>query len=112
MVFGQVKIPAQVCGGVNLPPDSEFVRGDCNGDGSANISDVISGLGSLFGGGEPPTCVDSCDANDDGGFEISDMIYLLAYLFSGGLPPEPPFPDCGADRSPDLLDCADHRFCP
>lgn len=88
------------------PPSDEFIRGDANNDGSVNIADVISLLGSLFAGDPPPVCPDAGDFNDDGGQNIADAITLLGNLFSAGPPLPPPFPNCGEDGTPnDALDC-------
>ncbi|MCA8960508.1 MAG: hypothetical protein KDC38_08345, partial [Planctomycetes bacterium] len=49
-----------------------FDRGDCNVDGSFDISDAVSLLGVLFvPGSPPPACDDACDTNDDGAQDIS-----------------------------------------
>ncbi len=86
-----------------------FIRGDANGDGHLDISDVIYTLLFLFRGDrlrEPPSCLDALDANDDGRVNISDPTYLLNTLFRGGDPPPypgPPIP--GIDPTPDNLAC-------
>ncbi len=85
-----------------VPPEEDgFLRGDCNGDGELNISDPIFDLESLFGTGRASGCLEACDANDDTEHNISDAIYSLYYLFADGAAPGAPFPDCGADPTPD-----------
>ena len=79
-----------------------FIRGDINGDQSINISDVISGLQYLFGGGSL-TCLDAANTNSDNSLDLSDAVYLLIHLFSGGAPPGFPHPSCGT--GPILTDC-------
>lgn len=78
--------------------------GDCNQDGSRDISDLLCMLHLRFGAsfpGDPSgpsvPCVSAelsdpanlaildLDSNDD--FEITDVIYLAHYLFLGGPPP-------------------------
>ena len=89
-------------------PAGFFARGDCNQDGTFDISDAVSTLAALFILGTPePPCVDACDVNDDGGFDVSDAVYGLASLFITGspVPVTPGFPDCGPDPSDDLLEC-------
>ena len=81
-----------------------FTRGDCNIDGVINIADPVLALGILFSGAGPADCADACDVNDDGGNDIGDPIFILSNLFSSGPNPPPP-DDCGADPSPDGLDC-------
>ena len=90
-----------------------FRRGDCNGDGSLNISDAVASLLSLFGGGAPPNCQDACDSNDDGTLDVSDPVTLLGMLFSGfGDLPAPGPQNCGADPTSDALDCSTFSGCP
>ncbi|MCA8961022.1 MAG: FG-GAP repeat protein [Planctomycetes bacterium] len=81
-----------------------FIRGDCNGDVSVNISDPITMLSYLFQGGAVG-CQKACDANDDGLVNLGDTIYLLAAIFSGGTPPPDPYPTCGQDPTSDALSC-------
>jgi hypothetical protein len=64
--------------------------GDCNQDGSVDLSDAICLFGYLFRG-RPPTlpCADAAsvllmDWNGDGQIDISDGIALLTYFFRGG----------------------------
>ena len=93
-----------------------FRRGDCNIDGSLNISDAVAALLSLFGGGSPPLCGDACDSNDDGSFDISDPVTLLGMLFSGfGNLPAPGPNLCGEDPTQgasDTLECQVFDACP
>ncbi|MCA8962072.1 MAG: hypothetical protein KDC38_16210 [Planctomycetes bacterium] len=99
---------------VDLPPcgdEPEFVRCDCNRDGSGDIGDAIFTLGLLFMGGTP-SCADACDSNDDGSINIADVIYCLSILFTGGPPPPPPYPGCGPDPTPDALRCDSYPLCP
>ena len=91
---------------VELP----FIRGDCNNDGSQDVSDAISLLGYLFQGSAVPPCLKACDVNGDGVPDLSDAVYSLTFLFPGGPPPPPPYPDCADD--PDIrLGCEESR-CP
>ncbi|MBN1441522.1 MAG: hypothetical protein JXA90_02385, partial [Planctomycetes bacterium] len=76
-------------------PLPDFIRGDANDDGAADISDAIYTLTWLYLGGAAPGCIASVDANGDGRTDLSDAIYLLGHLFLGGPEPEPPFPGCG-----------------
>ena len=100
---------AHICESTSGPV---FDRGDCNADGTFDISDAIFGLGVLFSMGGPPACEDSCDANDDGMFDIADMINVLDNLFSMGPNPPAPFGFCGADPTSDPLGCANYTPCP
>lgn len=87
-----------------------FIRGDCNGDGTATgaLTDAVVLLLHAFGGGPAPPCLAACDANGDGlaGGPVADALYLLHYLFLEGPPPPAPFPGCGTPAEPaGLLDC-------
>ncbi len=80
-----------------------FLRGDCNEDGSVNISDPTCALNQLFAGAAASACEAENDVNGDGAVNISDPVALLNYLFAGGSAPTAPFPDCGAsDRAEDV----------
>ncbi len=90
-----------------------FRRGDCNNDGTMDISDSLFSLNYLFvEGSDTPTCDDACDVNDDGGMDISDGLYGLNALFvRGAPPPPPPVSRCGEDPTEDPLDCAEYDWC-
>ena len=99
--------------GGGSPPGTGFQRGDCNGDGSFNIADLIFLLAALFSGGPGGDCGDANDVNDDGNINIADAISGLAALFSGGpTPPDPSPGACGTDPTDDALDCASYTACP
>ena len=68
--------------GARLEADS-FVRGDPNGDGSINMTDVISTLNFLFLGGSTPGCLDAADADNNGVVQLTDGISILNFLFLG-----------------------------
>ena len=101
--------------------DARFLRGDCNDDGTVDISDAIFSLRSLFlregASGEatstrlPPGCDDACDSNDDGAVDISDAIGTVFVLFVGGVVPLPGMTTCGVDPTDDGLGCAE-TACP
>lgn len=88
-----------------------FQRGDSNVDGQLTISDPSHLLSYLFLGGPAPTCLEASDANDDGRLDVSDGLWSLNFLFLGGPPPGAPFPDCGADPTPDELGCQAFAHC-
>ncbi len=89
---------------------AEFSRGDANADGSFNIADAIAILDYVFFGSFA-SCLSAYDANDDGGLDIGDAVYGLSTLFSGGSPPPAPYPGCGADPTPDSLNCTTFAGC-
>ncbi|NIP43139.1 MAG: hypothetical protein GWO41_02755, partial [candidate division Zixibacteria bacterium] len=63
------------------------LRGDCNGDGSINISDAVVIVNYVFIGGDPPDPLIMGDPNCDGAVNVSDAVYLINYIFVGGPPP-------------------------
>ncbi|MEM7167710.1 MAG: hypothetical protein AAF581_19825, partial [Planctomycetota bacterium] len=88
----------------------QFVRGDCNADGSYDIADAVRALNFLFPPMPPATplpCEDSCDCNDDGAINIADAVCMLNGLFGTvTVPPAAPHPGCGLDpTSGDALSC-------
>lgn len=89
---------------------ADFIRGDCNGNGTVNIADVVGFLVFTFESGLSPTCYDACDANDDAMLDLADATDSLAYIFSSsGAPLGGP---CGDDATVDLLGCVFSDACP
>ena len=110
-----VPLTAMVC---NLQLDlstaaPSFVRGDCNSDGTVNISDATCILNWLFAGQADPGCVAAMNTTGDDAANISDATYLLNHLFSEGPAPVAPFPDCGPGALPAdaELGCANPPDC-
>lgn len=89
-----------------LRPLPRFRRGDTNGDGDLDLSDVIVLLDFLFRGRASISCPSAADADDDGEVVISDGIRILDFLFGAGPPPPAPGPwEAGIDPTPDALRC-------
>ena len=97
------------------------VAGDCNQDGSRDISDIICGVGLLFGGFNlldrtPPTppCLTPAgnvavlDVNGDANVNISDIVYMASFLFMGG---SPPAQGLGCFPVPIVLGCPEGLSC-
>ncbi len=97
-----VYVPADP-GPVDPLEGSEFVRGDANGDQVVDVADAVVTLDYLFAGGALEACLDSADSDDSGDVDITDPIVTLLWLFSEGPPLPAPFPDAGADPTPDDL---------
>jgi hypothetical protein len=87
--------------------DSNFIRGNSNGDTKLDIADPIWIINELFRGGQATACAASEDANDDGQVDATDATYLIAYLFQAGPPPSAPFGVCGKDPTPGADPAAD-----
>ena len=91
---------------------SVFLRGDCNADSRVDLSDALSTLGFLFLDGVESSCDDACDSNDDGAIDVSDAINTLRTLFLGDATiPSPSTNHCGADPTPDELQCGEYQGC-
>ena len=85
-------------------------RGDVDGTGVVELTDVINLLGFLFlGNPQNLDCFDAADADDTGVVELTDAIVELGWLFLGN-PTDLPAPGplaCGPDPTPDdLAPCA------
>ena len=59
------------------------LRGDVNGDGSVNISDVTALIDYLLSGNASGVNLTSADCNQDSSVNISDVTALIDYLLSG-----------------------------
>jgi hypothetical protein len=70
-----------------------WVRGDANGDGVINVTDVVYLINYLFlvPPGPPPIPLEAGDANCDGVINVTDVVYLINFLF---LVPAGPPPGC------------------
>jgi hypothetical protein len=77
----------------NLTKYINFLRGDANGDGVINVTDVVYLINYLFlvPPGPAPQPWAAGDANCDGVVNVSDVVYLINFLFL--VPPGPP-PGC------------------
>lgn len=81
-----------------------FVRGDADGSGTVEITDVVKILEYLYAG-TLVDCLDSLDCDDDQAIEISDAVWLLAYLFQSGPAPAEPFGAAAIDPTPGTPGC-------
>jgi surface protein len=79
------KTYAHIDGGPSNPgyftDKNASLRGDVNGDGSVNISDVTALIDLLLGGGTISN--QAADCNQDSSVNISDVTSLIDYLLSG-----------------------------
>ncbi|MFN0060766.1 MAG: hypothetical protein ACKVX7_20110 [Planctomycetota bacterium] len=96
------------------PVALSFLRGDSNRDLSFDLADAVATLTALFVFGTPPlACERAADTNDNGTVDVADAVYSLSALFVPGAPlPPAPFPNCGADPTPDALTCEMATVCP
>ncbi len=103
-----------------------FSRGDADGNGRLEISDMFLIVNSLLmfpafdpdsgfdctdlrpnPNPQPLDCEDAADVNDDGRITCEDAAIIHTFLFLGGAAPSAPFPGCGVDPTPDSLSCAE-----
>ncbi|MFQ6007890.1 MAG: dockerin type I repeat-containing protein, partial [Candidatus Zixiibacteriota bacterium] len=63
------------------------IRGDVDGSGSLNVSDVTYLVAYLKGLGPAPECEEEGDVDGSGSINVSDVTYLVAYL--KGIGPAP-----------------------
>lgn len=74
MVYLEYEIPAL---------DGAFIRGDVDGDGAVNISDVTAMIDGLLTDNWDGKNYDNADCNEDGSVNISDVTSLIDFLLSG-----------------------------
>ena len=63
--------------------EAELMRGDVNGDGNVDISDVTKLIDYLLSGNASGVNLSVADCNHDGSVDISDVTALIGYLLSG-----------------------------
>jgi parallel beta-helix repeat protein len=90
--------------------EPRFIRADANGDSLVTMGDAIYAIRYLFvPGSQPPPSLKAADADDNGEILMSDAIHTLRHLYVPGSPQPPlPFPNCGADPTPDSLQYGSH----
>ncbi|TFH65501.1 MAG: hypothetical protein E4G91_02255 [Candidatus Zixiibacteriota bacterium] len=66
---------------------THYVKGDADGSGAVDISDVVFLISYIFSGGSAPNPLFLGDADCSGSIDISDAVYLISYIFSGGAAP-------------------------
>ncbi len=86
---------------VGSAPD--FLRGDINGDGVVDVTD-LSLITRVINGTLSLPNFDAADVNDDGVITMSDRTALQEFLV-GGEPPAAPFPHVGSDPTDDAIGC-------
>ncbi|MEM7230938.1 MAG: dockerin type I domain-containing protein [Planctomycetota bacterium] len=85
------------CSGATTCNGASFRRGDANGDGRINVSDVVPLVRNVFGNERRAfDCKGAFDSNADGKVSVADAARLISWLFRDGQPPEPPFFECGS----------------
>ena len=82
------RLYARIDGGTSNPgyfseKGGAFLRGDVNGDGSVNISDVTALIDYLLSGNASGINLSGADCNQDSSINISDVTALIDYLLAG-----------------------------
>lgn len=101
-------------GGALLPVDP-VVRGDCNVDGSFDISDVVFFLFAALAsppGTPTPSCDFVCDGNNDDTLDVADAVTMLTALFGTPSVPLPGPNACGEYYDQPFLTCDTYDVCP
>jgi len=62
-------------------------RGDANGDGMIDLSDIVYLITYIYKRGPAPHPIEAGDVNCSGVVELGDIVYLISYLYKGGPPP-------------------------
>ncbi len=65
----------------------DFVLGDAQGDGAADIADAVAIQRAVFDAATPPACDAAVDLTDDGAVQADDATSLLLHLFEGTFDP-------------------------
>ncbi|MFH2056254.1 MAG: dockerin type I repeat-containing protein [bacterium] len=79
----------------------DYVCGDADSSGVANITDAVYIIGYVFAQGAAPKPPAAGDADGSGFVGIADAVYLVQYIFAGG-----PVPVCPGEPSDAII--ADH----
>lgn len=64
------------------PDDADYLYGDVNGDGSADVSDVAALIAYILGK-ETGINVQAADVNGDGTVDVTDVAALIKYIIGG-----------------------------
>jgi hypothetical protein len=104
------------CGGLQLP-------GDCNQDGSLDLSDAVCALGVLFNGTPPlfpcgdggataPGNIALLDWQPDGSIDLSDAVGILQFLFFSAVAHPLAVPGSETTECVVMSGCAANSNCP
>ena len=62
---------------------SSILKGDANGDGDVNISDVVLLVNKVLGAPSSVFIAANCDMNSDGDINVSDVSILINLILEG-----------------------------
>jgi hypothetical protein len=63
------------------------LRGDADGSGVRDVSDIFFMINALFAGGPQPPNQCAGDADKSGFFDVADVFFLINFLFASGTTP-------------------------
>lgn len=72
---------------LKVPAEPDFICGDANADGIADVGDAVNIIQFAFAGGSEPNPYIAGDVNCDSIVNITDASYIVNYIFAGGPPP-------------------------
>jgi hypothetical protein len=75
---------SSACGAANCPEEPTCDAGDVNGDGSVNVTDIVSIVNFILGGGSDAADLDCGDMNGDGAINVTDIVSVVNYILGGG----------------------------
>lgn len=73
-----------VCGATFVAPEPDVVRGDADGNGDVDVSDISTLIDYLLNGS--PCNADNADCDQNGGVDVSDVSTLIDYLLNNVWP--------------------------
>jgi hypothetical protein len=71
-------------GDTECPEEPTCTAGDVNGDDQVNVTDIVSIVNFILGGGSDAAELDCGDMNDDGAINVTDIVSVVNYILGGG----------------------------
>ena len=62
----------------------DYVCGDANFDGIANVADVVYIINNIFRSGPEPYLAEAVEVNADAAYNLGDAVTIVNYIFRGG----------------------------
>jgi hypothetical protein len=80
-------VKANLLDGRSLSASGDFTlightRGDCDGSGGINVSDIVCVVEYVFSGGDQPQPWQVADADCGGSINVADVVVLIDYVFA------------------------------
>ena len=71
-------------GNTECPEEPTCVDGDTNGDGIVNVTDIVTTVNFILGGGTSADELECGDMNADGVVNVTDIVTVVNYILGGG----------------------------